>query len=74
MVGNDDSNRLVRTMGGVAHNFEKNLLRCNWNYNDTLVTAGSADRMVYVWDPDNGNMVHRLGGHHGSVNECVFHP
>lgn len=64
----------MKTMGGVQHNFEKNLLRCSWNYNDKLVTSGSADRMVYIWDTETGNMIHRLGGHHGSVNEAVFHP
>ena len=74
MVGNDDSNRLVKSLVGVTHNFEKNLLRCSWNHNDTLVSSGSADRMVSVWNVETGNMLHRLGGHHGSVNETAFHP
>lgn len=74
VVGNDDANRLVKTFMGVAHNFEKNLLRCAWNHNDTLISAGSADRMVNVWNVETNTMVHRLGGHHGSVNETAFHP
>ena len=74
IIGNDDSNRALKTLGGVAHNFEKNLLRCSWNYDDTMVSAGSADRMVYVWNADTGMLIHRLGGHHGSVNETSFHP
>ena len=49
-------------------------MRCSWNYKDKLVSAGSSDRMVYIWDIETGNMVNRLGGHHGSVNEAVFHP
>jgi Prp8 binding protein len=39
-----------------------------------MVSAGSADRMVYIWDPETGHMIHRLGGHHGSVNETAFSP
>ena len=30
--------------------------------------------MVNVWESDTGMMIHRLGGHHGSVNETAFHP
>lgn len=69
MVGNDDSQRLIKTLVGSTHNFEKNLLRCAWNHDDTLVSAGSADRMVSVWNVESGSLVNRLGGHHGSVNE-----
>ncbi len=37
-----------------------------------FVTAGSADRTVNVWNAENGELVHRLGGHQGSVNEvCI---
>ena len=68
------SNRCQRTLLGHQHNFEKNLLRCAWNNDDTLITAGSADRFVCVWSATEGRMVQRLGGHHGSVNEVDFHP
>ena len=61
-------------MTGAQHNFEKNLIKCSWNHDDTLVTAGSADRFAYVWETETGRMVQRLGGHHGSVNEVDFHP
>ena len=79
VVGGDDSNRCTQTMYGIQHNFEKNLLRCSWNHAGTMVTAGSADRFVCVWDvsmggTDSAKMVQRLGGHHGSVNEVVFNP
>ena len=70
----DENKRCLKVLSGVQHNFEKNLLRCSWNYNDTLVTGGSADRMVYIWNVESGHMVNRLGGHHGSVNEISFHP
>ena len=38
------------------------------------VTAGSADRMVYIWDAGTRRLLYKLPGHTGSVNEAVFHP
>ena len=38
------------------------------------VTAGSADRMVYVWDLHTRSLLYALPGHQGSVNAVVFHP
>ena len=35
VVGNDDSKRLIQTLYGVHHSFEKNLLRSSWNCNGT---------------------------------------
>jgi Prp8 binding protein len=36
--------RCVKVFQGVSHNFEKNLLRVCWSHDDTLISAGSADR------------------------------
>lgn len=36
--------RCVKMFQGVVHNFEKNLLRVCWNRDDSLISAGSADR------------------------------
>ncbi len=36
--------RCLKIFQGVAHNFEKNLLRVCWSPDDTLISAGSADR------------------------------
>ena len=36
--------RCVKVYYGVSHNFEKNLLRVCWSPDDTLLSAGSADR------------------------------
>jgi Prp8 binding protein len=75
--GNDDTARCLHTLFGVQHNFEKNLLRAGWNHDASLVTAGSSDRFVNIWDVGtgkDGKLVQRLGGHHGSVNEVVFNP
>ena len=38
------------------------------------VTAGSADRMVNIWDAATRQLLYKLPGHTGSVNEAVFHP
>ncbi|KAG7996464.1 hypothetical protein I3843_01G160800 [Carya illinoinensis] len=37
-------------------------------------TAGSSDRMVYIWDMTSRRILYKLPGDTGSVNECVFHP
>ena len=59
---------------GATHNFEKNLLRCCWSGDEKMVSAGSADRTVNVWEVESGQLKHRLGGHSGSVNETALHP
>ena len=46
--------RCIHTLFGVQHNFEKNLLRSAWNHDSTMVTGGSADRFVCVWDVSTG--------------------
>lgn len=38
------------------------------------MTAGSADRLVYVWEVASRRVRYCLPGHNGSVNEAVFHP
>ncbi|OVA05157.1 WD40 repeat [Macleaya cordata] len=67
-------NRCVKIFTGHQHNFEKNLLKCGWSPDGSKVTAGSADRMVYIWDTTSRRILYMLPGHTGSVNECVFHP
>lgn len=66
--------RLLATLTGHQHNFEKNLLRCSWSPDGNFVTGGSADRMVYIWNVVKRQVVYRLPGHRGSVNEVIFHP
>ncbi|MQL76195.1 hypothetical protein Taro_008568 [Colocasia esculenta] len=67
-------NRCVKIFAGHQHNFEKNLLRCNWSPDGSKVTAGSSDRMVYIWDTTSRRILYKLPGHNGSVNETAFHP
>lgn len=59
---------------GHLHNFEKNLLRCDWSPSGDMVTCGSADRMVNVYDVSSMALKYKLPGHNGSVNAAVFHP
>ncbi|KAK9048773.1 hypothetical protein SSX86_032259 [Deinandra increscens subsp. villosa] len=67
-------NRCVKIMEGHQHNVEQNLLKCSWSSDGSKVTAGSSDRMVYIWDTTSRRILYKLPGHTGSVNECVFHP
>ena len=66
--------REVRRFHGHSHNFEKNLIGCDWSQDDKLVAVGSADRFVYVWNSQNGKLEHQLGGHKGQVNDVKFRP
>ena len=65
-------NRLVKVLRGQVHSFERNLLRCAWSHDDNLVSCGSADRCVHIWDVDTGELLYNLYGHNGSVNEVDF--
>lgn len=42
--------RHCKTFTGATHNAEKGLLNCSWNMDGTLVSGGSADRIVHIWD------------------------
>ena len=66
--------RFVRRFVGHRHNMDKTLLKCAWSPDGAKVSAGSADRFVYVWDSSDGRVLYKLPGHRGSVNEVDFHP
>ncbi|RZF34653.1 hypothetical protein LSTR_LSTR012735 [Laodelphax striatellus] len=66
--------RCVKILSGHQHNFEKNLLRCCWSSDGARVSAGSADRFVYIWDTTSRRITYKLPGHNGSVNDVHFHP
>lgn len=66
--------RCMHAFTGHSSGFEKSLLRCAWSPDGKRVSAGSSDRMVYVWDVASGDVVYALPGHHGAVTEAVFHP
>jgi len=66
--------RNTKIFQGAMHNFEKNLLKCSWSADGAKISAGSADRFVYVWDTNTKRILYKLPGHRGSVNETDFHP
>ena len=66
--------RCVKIIAGHQHNFEKNLLGCAWSTDGSKVSAGSADRFVYIWDTTSRRILYKLPGHNGSVNDVAFHP
>jgi len=66
--------RFQKRFGGHRHNMDKTLLKAAWSPDGTRISAGSADRFVYVWDASNGRILYKLPGHQGSVNEVDFHP
>ena len=67
-------NRQDRTFVGGTHNAEKGLLNCAWSADGSMVTGGSADRTVHVWDVPTSEELYALPGHTGCVNSVVFHP
>lgn len=69
-----EGHRNIKIFQGVQHNFEKTLLKCSWSADGTKVSAGSADRFVYVWDTATTRILYKLPGHRGTVNEVDFHP
>lgn len=72
-VGMEGRQRAVLTGG--RHGAEKLLLRCAWAPDGDLISAGSADRLVHIWD--GSHHYRELGaweGHKASVNEVIFHP
>ena len=73
MPYSNNPTREEKILLGATHNFEKNLLRCSWSADGKYVTCGSADRTSNVWDAESGQLLHRLGGHTGSVNETQIH-
>lgn len=66
--------RLCKTFIGATHNAEKGLLNCAWSYDGTMVTGGSADKVVHIWDELSSEELYYLPGHLGCVNAVVFHP
>lgn len=66
--------RCVKMFQGNQHTVEKNLLRCAWSQDGSKIAAGSGDRYVYVWNTTSRQILYKLPGHAGSVNEVDFHP
>jgi len=66
--------RHCKTFEGGMHNAEKGLLNCAWSGDGTMVTGGSADKIVHIWDEFSSEELYYLPGHSGCVNAVIFHP
>jgi Prp8 binding protein len=66
--------RCVKNFTGATHAADKNLLGCAWSSDGSMVTAGSADKVVHIWDVPSGQELYYLPGHTGTVNDAKFHP
>ena len=66
--------RRRKTFLGGTHNAEKGLLNCSWSADGTMISGGSADRIVHVWDESSAEELYYLPGHTGCVNSVIFHP
>lgn len=54
--------------------FEKNLLRVAWSPDSQMISAGSSDKFLYIWEVEAAKIAFKLPGHTGSVNDIDFHP
>ncbi|XP_055853214.1 U5 small nuclear ribonucleoprotein 40 kDa protein-like [Episyrphus balteatus] len=54
--------------------FPSALLRCAWSPDGTMISAGTSDRDVFVWDALTGETLHELSGHESAINDVTFHP
>jgi WD40 repeat protein len=62
-------NRHLKTFTGGKTSAEKGLLKCAWSPDGSMVTAGSSDRMVHIWDEvttEEVSMESRVSG------ECIL--
>jgi len=66
--------RQSKQFEGAQHNLEKTLLKCSWSPDGEMVTCGSSDHVVHIWDVPTTEELYHLPGHAGSVNEVSFHP
>ena len=39
-----------------------------------MITGGSSDKMVHIWDEFTSQTLYSLPGHIGCVNSVIFHP
>jgi Prp8 binding protein len=69
-----NGNRCERVLYGVHHGAEKLLLRCAWSKDQEYITAGSADRIIHLWETTNYTEVCGWAGHKASINEVIIHP
>ncbi len=53
-------------------NTSKNFIGASFACNDAIITGGSEDGQLYVWDVQSGRVLERLRGHAGMVYNGVW--
>jgi Prp8 binding protein len=66
--------RHAKTFVGHRHSVEKGLLKCDWSADGSMVTGGSSDGRVHIWDEVSTQELYDLPGHAGCVHAVTFHP
>ena len=68
------ADRSIKTYVGAPLGLEKNLIRASWDAKGKRIASGSGDGTVVVWEAQNGNLLYKLPGHKGTVNDVRFAP
>ncbi|KAL9634182.1 MAG: hypothetical protein Q9164_004246 [Protoblastenia rupestris] len=66
--------RSIRTFAGAPVGVERNLVRASWDVKGEKLGIGSGDGSVCVWENRSGNLIYKLPGHKGTVNDMRFSP
>ena len=66
--------RSVKSFAGAPVGIERNLVRASWDSKGEKVGVGSGDGSVCVWENRTANLLYKLPGHRGTVNEMQFAP
>jgi Prp8 binding protein len=69
-----EKERCVKILQGHGHGYDKSLLRVHWNQDHSMISAGSSDGILHIWDSASRNIVHSLEGHTGPLVESHFSP
>lgn len=73
-TSSNEINRLEKVFMGNQHDHNKNLLRCSWSPKGNILTAGSSDNMVHIWNFNTCEIIFSLPGHKMCVNDVQFSP
>ena len=66
--------RSLKSFTGAPVGIERNLVRASWDAKGERIGVGSGDGSVCIWEKRNGNLVYKLPGHRGTVNDMQFTP
>ncbi|KAI9293277.1 WD40 repeat-like protein [Neoconidiobolus thromboides FSU 785] len=69
---NEDRNLII--FEGVPHGFEKNLIKPSFDREDKMIATGCGDRTVMVFNINKKELIYKLPGHNGTVNQVHFSP